>query len=254
MSEKKQLRSWLPKDQEVIEEMLRDNPVVEADLSDLLATADKTVKSLKVNHNGVWFWKAYADKKGDVWVTNVKDPRIINTVTGKMRGNLSWAGEGGNPAGKPQGAVNRKTAKSVCDALGVHPMELIAAYMSKDRKLLRKYGIYEKEYKTITAAQQLKSAMYLGDKMQGNLKPAEMGLDGEAMLGHNSQDSLDDAKELVQVYLPEKGSHVEIAVSEAELNQINQLGAEKYMEKHKDELLVYDKDNPDDVITWEGSD
>ena len=249
MSEKKQLRSWLPKDQEVIEEMLRDNPVVEADLSDLLATVDKTVKSLKVNHNGVWFWKAYADKKGDVWVTNVKDPRIINTVTGKMRGNLSWAGEGGNPAGKPQGAVNRKTAKSVCDALGVHPMELIAAYMSKDRKLLRKYGIYEKEYKTITAAQQLKSAMYLGDKLQANLKPAEMGLDGEARLADGVAEEQERSQ--IQAYIPDMvDDSPTLSLSKEDYAEIQEVGAEAYMKSHEKELEPYDESNEDDKLVW----
>jgi len=253
----KSFRSWVSSEQSTIKQMLKDNPVVEVDMADVLANPEKSVKSLKVNYNGEWFWKALSRRNGedyDVWVSNTKDPRIINTVTGRMRGRLQWVGVGGNPSGKPVGAVNRKTVKSVCDQYGVHPMELAVALMSKDRKVLRKYGIYEKEFKSITVAQQLKTAFYLGDKLQANLKPAEMGLDGEARLGGNSQESLEDAKDLVQVYLPEKGSHVEIAVSEAELNQINQLGTEKFMEEHKDELLVYDKGNPDDVLTWEDTD
>lgn len=248
----KSFRSWVSSEQSTIKQMLKDNPVVEVDMADVLANPEKSVKSLKVNYNGEWFWKALSRRNGedyDVWVSNTKDPRIINTVTGRMRGRLQWVGVGGNPSGKPVGAVNRKTVKSVCDQYGVHPMELAVALMSKDRKVLRKYGIYEKEFKSITVAQQLKTAFYLGDKLQANLKPAEMGLDGEAKLADGVAEEQERSQ--IQAYIPDMvDDSPTLNLSKEEYEEIQEVGTEAFVEAHKSELEPYDETNEGDKLVW----
>jgi len=69
------------------------------------------------------------------------------------------------------------------------------------------------------------------------LKPAEMGLDGEARLSVEVTE--EEARNQIQVYLPAN-----------QQKEILDIGVEQYLEDHKEELEAYDKGNEDDALVW----
>jgi hypothetical protein len=184
---------------------------------------------------------------GRIYFTkNARDPKVLNfavdQVNGKARGNLKWTdGEGGNPAGRPKG-VSRISIKSVCDSMGVNPPELLVAIVSGDIGALRKFGI--KNPKDITIAQKLSTARYLTDKLVPNLKPTEIGEDGDYKI--NLPESNTEEKQVIQLYLPEKGSKVDISLSEREAEQIRQLKNVEEVIDAEDVVLAKEIDSLED--------
>jgi len=184
---------------------------------------------------------------GRVYFTkNARDPKVLNfavdQVNGKARGNLKWTdGEGGNPAGRPRGS-SRISIKSVCDSMGTNPVELLVATVSGDVGMLRKFGV--KNPREVTLAQKLSIARYLTDKLVPNLKPTEIGEDGDYKI--NQIEKNEEERQTVQLYLPEKGSKVSITLSEREAEQIRQLkDVDEYIDA-EDVVLAKEIDNLED--------
>jgi|SRR5690554_3457282 len=184
---------------------------------------------------------------GRVYFTkNARDPKVLNfavdQVNGKARGNLKWTdGEGGNPAGRPRGS-SRVSIKNVCDSMGTNPVELLVAAVSGDVGMLRKFGV--KNPREVTLAQKLSIARYLTDKLVPNLKPTEIGEDGDYKI--NQIEKNEEERQTVQLYLPEKGSKVSITLSEREAEQIRQLkDVDEYIDA-EDAVLAKEVDNLDD--------
>ena len=185
---------------------------------------------------------------GRVYFTkNARDPKVLNfavdQVNGKARGNLKWTdGEGGNPAGRPKNSTNRITVKNVCDSMGTNPVELLVAAVSGDVGMLRKFGV--KNPRDVTLSQKLSIAKYLTDKLVPNLKPAEIADDGDYKINQIEQN--EEERQTVQLYLPEKGSKVNITLSEREADQIRKLkNVEEYIEA-EDAVLAKEVDNLED--------
>lgn len=224
----------------------------------------KQIQSKYFWYGGEQYWMARAvntntNETLTYWTTGVKSPQILNFVNkdtgepipeGKCRGNINWVGGGGNPAGKPKGAITLRSARDACSNLGVQPAEFLAGVISGNPGVMKKYRV--KNHQDITLAQKIKCAETLLNKLQPSLKPADIGTDGEPMVG-SSVDSLEqgDGKKFVQVYLPEKGATVEIATSEREANQIRQVGTNQFMKEHAEEVLPYNTGNEEDKKVWE---
>lgn len=241
------LASWIPEEQAEIEKMLKTVTPSEVDLGQYLKK-EKELKCLKVHWNGMEFWKGFqnGNGKGEFWTTNKNSPTIINLCTGKPRGNLAWAEEGGNPAGKPKGAKNRISVRDVCDTVGVNPAELIAAVAKRDKGLLRKYGVHD--LKNLSLAMQVKCAMYLLDKQVPNLKPADIGADGEAQLSTEVQEV--DTSKQIQAYIPAMQTEPVLQLSKEQYEEIEQVGVKQYMKDHEHETEPYDVNDGDESMVW----
>ena len=257
MSKKKAtlLRTWVPEEQAKLKEIFKHVPEIEVDVGKENGLPDdKPVISTKVIWNDKVYWKAIykqyisEDCTGIFWTDNPKDPKILNHATGKGRGNVNWQSEGGNPSGKPKGITNRISAKEACAKLGANPADFLAAVMVGDVPTLKKYRVYDA--KNITLAQKIKSAETLLKKMVPDLKPAELGIDGEAALSSELQQQ--EERSQLQVYIPSlSGENVPIEVSLEEKEEIERAGGvEAYMKEHEAETAPYDKDDEEGAYVW----
>lgn len=225
---------------------------------------EKEIISKFVFYKGEQWWQARmppSDKypeypMGRVYFTrNHKDPKILNyavdEVNGKARGNLKWNdGNGGNPSGRPAGAKNKITVKSVCDNMGANPVELLVAAMTSDIGALRRYGV--KNPKDITLAQKLSVARYLTDKLVPNIKPVEIGEDGE-WNPNKVEGTEEERRNQLQVYIPSVKSSVKVSATESEIEEIERDGVEKFLEKHPE--AIDDSMNSDETaLVWEVED
>jgi len=224
-------------------EELRDVIRQDVDLSYLFG-GEKELRSVKIFHNGIEMWLGEHYQKGRYFTSNPNDPKILNTANdpARPRGNISWRmNGGGNPNGKPKGTKNHKTVKQACETLGVHPAEFLAAVMAGSTGHLKQYRI--KDPSSITVAQKIKCAELLLSRLSPTLKSAEVGSDGEPMKSISEEQ---EHKEKVMVYLPEKGSSVEIETSKEEAEQLASLGYDTYMRNHDQEVVAYDKSSEDE--------
>jgi hypothetical protein len=187
---------------------------------------------------------------GRIYFTkNARDPKVLNfavdQVNGKARGNLKWTdGEGGNPQGRPRNSTSRITVKNVCDKMGASPVEMLTAVLMSDVGTLRKYGV--KNPKEITLAQKLSIAKYLSDKLVPNLKPVEIGNDGDwepnKLEGHDTNDNTPQ----IQVYIPGKTEKaVSFSASEADIKEIESRGVDQYLKEHE-----VSEPEEEDVLVW----
>jgi hypothetical protein len=187
---------------------------------------------------------------GRIYFTkNARDPKVLNfavdQVNGKARGNLKWTdGEGGNPQGRPRNSTSRITVKNVCDKMGASPVEMLTAVLMSDVGTLRKYGV--KNPKEITLAQKLSIAKYLSDKLVPNLKPVEIGNDGDwepnKLEGHDTNDNTPQ----IQVYIPGKTEKaVSFSASEADIKEIESRGVNQYLKEHE-----VSEPEEEDVLVW----
>jgi hypothetical protein len=189
---------------------------------------------------------------GRIYFTkNARDPKVLNfavdQVNGKARGNLKWTdGEGGNPKGRPKGS-SRISVKSVCDSMGVNPPELLVAIVSGDIGMLRKFGV--KNPREVTLAQKLSIARYLTDKLVPNLKPVEIGNDGDWEPNRVASDHEDGKRNQLQVYIPSVKKAVQIEATDDEILEIERDGVDKYIERHPE--LVDSDEEQDDKFVWE---
>lgn len=257
MSKKKEGRDFFilresdPHDRDKLENIYKHHPVIEVDIGQEYFSGDKDVKCDKIVVDNMTYWKAKHYQTGIYWTTNHKDPKIINKVNGKGRGNLTWADKGGNPSGKPKGAVNRRTALQMLTDKGVHPVEFYIALMMKDKQTLRKYGIYDKEMRSITVAQQMKAGETLIKKTTPDLKSADMDVNGEARISQELIES--DANSQIQVYIPKGDSNTNfsIEVTPEQKAEIDEVGIDGFIKNHEDELTHYDKSDINDSLVWE---
>lgn len=191
--------------------------------------------------------------EGKIFFTkNPKDPRVLNyavdDVNGRARGNINWSnGESGNPRGRPAGSKSKITVKSVCDAMGANPVELLTSVMLSDVGTLRKYGV--KDVKSITLAQKLSIAKYLSDKIVPNLKPVEVGEDGDWQVNPAISEKTEEKRNQLQVYIPSARKPVTIEATDAELAEIEQDGVDKYLENHPE--VVEEAEETEAKFVWE---
>jgi hypothetical protein len=188
---------------------------------------------------------------GRIYFTkNARDPKVLNfavdQVNGKARGNLKWTdGEGGNPHGRPAGAKTRISIKNVCDSMNTNPVELLVAAVSGDIGMLRKFGV--KNPRDVTLAQKLSIARYLTDKLVPNLKPVEIGNDGDWEPNNIEGADTNDNTPQIQVYIPSAGKPLSIKASKEDIEEIEATGIDSYLEKHQVEEestdLVWSLDN-----------
>jgi hypothetical protein len=188
---------------------------------------------------------------GRIYFTkNARDPKVLNfavdQVNGKARGNLKWTdGEGGNPQGRPAGAKTRISIKNVCDSMNTNPVELLVAAVSGDIGMLRKFGV--KNPRDVTLAQKLSIARYLTDKLVPNLKPVEIGNDGDWEPNNIEGADTNDNTPQIQVYIPSAGKPLSIKASKEDIEEIEATGIDSYLEKHQVEEestdLVWSLDN-----------
>lgn len=249
------LRTWVPEEQEKLNEIFKHVPEIEVDVGkENGLPEDKPVISTKVIWNDNVYWKAIYkqyisdDCTGIFWTDNSKDPKIINHATGKGRGNVNWRAEGGNPSGKPKGTLNRISAKDACAKLGANPADFLAAVMVGDIPTLKKHRVYDA--KNITLAQKIKCAETLLKKMVPDLKPAELGIDGEAAISPELQQQ--EERSQLQVYIPSSdGGDIPVQVTQEEKEQIELAGGvEAYMKEHEAETVPYDKDDEEGAYVW----
>lgn len=241
MSEPKKQKAVIVYDDDMPNDLVRHD----VDLS-YLFNGEKELRSVKVIRDGVEFWLGRHPSKGLFWTTNDRDPKILNTITERPRGNIKWMQGGGNPHGKPKGSKNFISAKQACEKLGVHPAEFLAGIVSGCPTELRKYRI--KDPKSVTVAQKIKCAELLLSRTSPALKPAEMNSEGNPSISEGVQK--DEESQRIQVYLPEKGASVEIETSKEEAAQLAALGVDTYMRQHEQEYTHYDKSDEDDTYLW----
>jgi len=183
--------------------------------------------------------------EGKIFFTkNPKDPRVLNyavdDVNGRARGNINWSnGESGNPRGRPKSSSNRITVKSVCDAMGANPVEMLSAVLMSDVGVLRKYGV--KNPKDITLAQKLSIAKYLSDKLLPNLKPVEVNESGD-WEPNKIEGGEEESKYQIHVFTPGLEEQVK------KNPEIQEKGVDRYLEDHKAEYEV--EDEPDALIVF----
>lgn len=183
--------------------------------------------------------------EGKIFFTkNPKDPRVLNyavdDVNGRARGNINWSnGESGNPKGRPKNSSNKITVKSVCDAMGANPVELLTSVMLSDVGTLRKYGV--KDVKSITLAQKLSIAKYLSDKIVPNLKPVEVNESGD-WEPNKIEGGEEESKYQIHVFTPGLEEQVK------KNPEIQEKGVDRYLEDHKAEYEV--DDEPDALIVF----
>lgn len=243
------LRETNPDDYQKLQEIFKQHPVVEVDIGKDYLEGAKNVVSDKVVFDNTTYWRCQSSV-GIYWNTNHRDPKIINKVTGRPRGNIDWSGKGGNPSGKPKGAVNRRSALQMLNEKGVHPVEFYIALMMKDKATLRRYGIHEKDFKGITVAQQMKAGDTLIKKTTPDLKSADMDVNGDPKLSQEIQEA--DARSQIQVYLPQgNNGNMSIEVTPEQKAEIDAVGIDGFMKQHEEELVPYDKSNEDDSLVWE---
>jgi hypothetical protein len=147
----------------------------------------------------------------------------------------------------PDGRINstsRITVKNVCDKMGASPVEMLTAVLMSDVGTLRKYGV--KNPKEITLAQKLSIAKYLSDKLVPNLKPVEIGNDGDwepnKLEGHDTNDNTPQ----IQVYIPGKTEKaVSFSASEADIKEIESRGVNQYLKEHE-----VSEPEEEDVLVW----
>ena len=199
---------------------------------------------------GTQYWIARHHSTGIYYTSNPKDPKILNYAQDpdnpKCRGNIKFAnGLGGNINGRPKGSRNAISVKQVLEKLNANPAELLAGVMTGDIHTLKRYGI--RDPRNITVAQKIKCAETLIHKTVANLKPVELGVDGEPILGGSNL--LDDNNQTTGaiVYLPEKGSKIEIKMSEREAALLAEQGVDSYLQDHENELNCYE-DEDDSIL------
>ena len=229
-------------------EELRDVIRQDVDLSYLFG-GEKELRSVKIFHNGIEMWLGEHYQKGRYFTSNPNDPKILNTANdpARPRGNISWRmNGGGNPNGKPKGTKNGISAKQACEKLGTNPAEFLAALVKGDTGMLKQHRI--KDPSKVTVAQRMKAAEILLNKMVPNLKPAELGSDGEAAVAKEVEQQ--EERNQIQVYLPGQGS-VSIQATDEEIESIRQAGStEGFMRHHEKENVPYDGSSEDDVYVW----
>lgn len=221
----------------------------DVDLS-YLFDGDKELRSIKVIRDNIEFWLANHHAKGRYFTNNPRDPKILNTAHNppRPRGNIAWrTGVGGNPNGKPKGTSNKISVKQACEKMGANPADFLAALVKGDSNALKQHKI--KNPKDLTIAQRMKAAEILLNKLVPNLKPAELGGDGEAQVSEQAQDR--QIKDQMVVYLPGKKEGIAIEASEEEMEAIKAAGStETYMRHHEQETTHYDQSNEDDTYVW----
>lgn len=212
---------------------------IEVDLSYLFSD-DRSLSSVKIDYNGTELWKAYHYSKGIFWTSNPRDPKILNTAhekPNKIRGNLDFSRGGKFNQGRPRGAANKMSVKQACDSLNTHPAIFLAAIMKGDVGILKQHRV--KNPNEVTIAQKIKSAELLLNKISPNLKPVEIGSDGEPVLSKEAVDIEEQQK--VQVYLPSKGATVEVELSEREAEQLSKIDdIDQYMESYEKQADDYE--------------
>ena len=261
MSKKKEgkdyfiLRTSREDQREKLEEILKMVPIITVDIGEKYLDGKKEILSEKFVWDNMEYWRARDGHSvsetcnGDYWTTNFRDPKILNVLNDRCRGNIQWGIEGGNPAGKPKGAAKRISAKAACEKLGVNPADLIAGIMAKDRHTLKKYGIHD--IKNITVAMQLKTAFYLMDKQVPSLKLAELGTDGEPVISEDI--SKLEKRSQIQAYIPTYSQDQKVLnISKEDYESIeSEGGVNDYLKNHEDELNPYDKSNENEAMVWE---
>jgi hypothetical protein len=128
--------------------------------------------------------------------------------------------------------------------MGASPVEMLTAVLMSDVGTLRKYGV--KNPKEITLAQKLSIAKYLSDKLVPNLKPVEIGNDGDwepnKLEGHDTNDNTPQ----IQVYIPGKTEKaVSFSASEADIKEIESRGVDQYLKEHE-----VSEPEEEDVLVW----
>lgn len=160
---------------------LRDEVEIE-DFSDKVKPnkdgTPKIMMSESVMYGKQKLWKAMNNKREIYWTSSSKSPQIINLHTKKQRGNIAFMnGDVAKLGGRPAGARNRISAKTVCDHLNIHPAEYAAAILTSDPALCRKYGI--KDIKEITIKNKEAAMKELYNRMEGAAKANQLNRDGE---------------------------------------------------------------------------
>lgn len=221
----------------------------------------KQIQSKYFFYKGDQYWMARStntktNETQTYWTTGVNAPQILNFVDkdtgepipeGKCRGNINWVGGGGNPAGKPKGAITMRSARDACSNLGVQPAEFLAGVMSGNPGIMKKYRV-KGGPNDITLAQKIKCAETLLNKLQPSLKPADIGTDGEPMVA--KEISQEQERSQIQVYIPGQKHQVVIEASSEEAQQVVQHGVNGYMEQHESETVPYDQSNEEESMVW----
>jgi hypothetical protein len=165
----------------------------------------RIVMSESVKYGKETLWKAINNKGEIYWTNSKKSPQIINTHTGRGRGNIAFTnGDVAKLGGRPAGAKNRISAKTVCDNLNIHPAEYAAAILTSDPALCRKYGI--KDIKEITIKNKEAAMKELYNRMEGQAKAQQLDKYGDVV--EDVQDSEKDVTNAFQIYIPKASDEV----------------------------------------------
>lgn len=209
---------------------------------------EKPVLSQMILVDGVEYWQAEHYKTGIYYTSNPRDPKILNyanSANPRPRGNLKFKDGGGNPLGRPKDSRNKISVRQACENLNANPADFLAAVMVGNVAELRRYGV--KDPKSVTVAQKIKCAELLVNKLVPNLKPADLGDDGEAVTAREIETL--DKKPQIQVYLPQ-GQTASIELTDEDVKEIEENGVDKYIEDHQVELAPYDSDDEDGELVW----
>lgn len=217
----------------------------DVDLSEGLNNPNKRVISTKIVLDGKTFWKATHKEAGVLWTANERDPKIINKVTGRGRGNLAFQkGDGAKQGGRPRGAKNGMTVKAACDKLACNPLDFLAAVVKGDNQALRGFNI--RNPRDVTLAQKIKCAELLVNKLVGNAKSVDYDAEGNAI---RDEKDVEGQSSQIQVYLPSRNQTVTVDVDDATVQEIEEVGVDQYLKDHEKELEVHDG-NEDDKFVW----
>ena len=201
---------------------------------------------------GTQYWIARHHSTGIYYTSNPKDPKILNYAQDpdnpKCRGNIKFAnGLGGNINGRPKGSRNAISVKQVLEKLNANPAELLAGVMTGDIHTLKRYGI--RDPRNITVAQKLKCAETLLNKTVANLKPVDLDVNGEPMLGGPDRE-VEEKRSQIQVYLPSTGTKVSIDATEDDIAEIEEVGIDNYLSNHAGENLPYNEEDEEESLVW----
>lgn len=167
--------------------------------------SERIIMSESVKYGKETLWKAVNNKGEYYWTNSTKSPQIVNTHTGRGRGNIAFInGDVAKLGGRPAGAKNKVNAKTVCDNLGIHPAEYAAAILTSDPALCRKYGI--KDIKEITIKNKEACMKELYNRMEGQAKAQQLDKYGDVV--ENQIDSEKDVTDAFQIYIPKASQEV----------------------------------------------